>query len=75
MMLLYILPKYSSFFPVEYSSSYKVFFSINNYYKNSRSVKIKCNYSEKQKIIEQNDQTDEIYKQYDYQNRKITACL
>ena len=39
---------------------------INNYYKNSRSVKIKCNYSEKQKIIEQNDQTDEIYKQYDY---------
>ena len=59
-MLLYILPKYSSFFPVEYSSSYKVFFSINNYYKNSRSVKIKCNYSEKQKIIEQNDQTDEI---------------
>ena len=29
-------------------------------------MKIKCNYSEKQKIIEQNDQTDEIYKQYDY---------
>lgn len=39
---------------------------INNYYRSSNTVKIKSNYSEKKKILEENKENSELYDQYNY---------
>ena len=39
---------------------------INNYYKNSNTVKIKNNYNEKQKILDTNEESLQEYSEYEY---------